>query len=60
MSKSTQLNSCFIQTTPQYWDCECETNYIKPASDPHCEHCGYDRDTCPDSRVTEVAEFTNN
>ena len=41
-------------TTPQYWDCECEDNYIHPSTQALCETCGVFGDEQPDSRVDEV------
>ena len=40
-----------------YWDCECDINYIKPKSLKQCEECGYSHDECPDSRESEVRGF---
>lgn len=43
-------------TTPLFWDCECENNYIHPASDESCILCGAIREEQPDSRVDEVLQ----
>lgn len=43
-----------IETTPEYWDCECISNYIHPKSQPKCDWCGCEQDEMPDSRVDEV------
>lgn len=43
-----------IQTTEDYWDCECEHHFIHSASVPQCKICGAERDSQPDSRVEEV------
>ncbi len=48
-----------VDTTPLYWDCECEKNYIhrkdsRPQEQQFCERCGMSASDCPDSRVTEV------
>jgi len=40
--------------TSLFWDCECESNHIRPASEPRCPHCGTRRDEQPDSRLDEV------
>jgi len=44
-----------IETTPDYWDCECEESYIHKKSDSlKCAKCGATQDEQPDSRVEEV------
>jgi hypothetical protein len=40
-----------------YWDCECEENYIHPILQSKCEFCEYDQDECPSSREIEVQYF---
>ena len=46
-------NPC--ETTPYYWDCECEENYIHFKHDEFkCEKCGTFHDEQPDSRINEV------
>jgi len=49
-------------TNPDYWDCECEDNYIRPKqktgadqSKFECPDCGAREDEQPDSRADEVA-----
>ena len=42
------------ETTPEYWDCECEEEYIHPAGQPCCTKCGAVREDCPDSRLAEI------
>jgi hypothetical protein len=42
------------ETTPDYWDCECTTDYIHHKSVPSCDKCGCDKEDQPDSRVSEV------
>lgn len=42
-------------TDPDYWDCECATNYIRPKSKPECFICNTCEDDQPDSRADEVA-----
>lgn len=49
-------------THPDYWDCECATNYIRPKqslgadqSKFECPLCGAREDDQPDSRADEVA-----
>ena len=46
-------NPYFI-TTHLYWDCECDREYIRPASMLMCEDCGALKDESPDSRLNEV------
>jgi hypothetical protein len=41
-------------TTPDYWDCECQHNYIHPRDQEICSICGAIRTDQPDSRLAEV------
>ena len=46
-----------IQTTEDYWDCECvgmPDEYIHPKSQTMCTVCGQHQDDMPDARVAEV------
>jgi hypothetical protein len=43
-----------VHTTPLFWDCECELNYIHPASEQVCPVCRMNQSEQPDSRITEV------
>ena len=43
-----------ILMTDQYWDCECNKDYIHPNTDDVCTVCHAHRKDQPDSRVTEV------
>ena len=43
-----------FSTTEQFWDCECEVNYIHPKSVLVCPRCKARRDERPDSRMNEV------
>jgi len=46
-----------IQTTEDYWDCECvglPYEYIHAKSQTMCTVCGQHQDDMPDSRVAEV------
>ena len=43
-----------FSTTEQFWDCECEVNYIHPKSLLVCPRCGAHQDDRPDSRTNEV------
>jgi len=40
--------------TDQYWDCECEDNFIHPSSKRVCFNCNTAAVTQPPSRVSEV------
>ena len=42
------------RTTFEYWDCECEHNYIRHKSEKSCLLCGAQEEDMPDSRVREV------
>ena len=41
-------------TTPLFWDCECQEQYIHPVSHNQCWICGTHRDDAPESRLNEV------
>lgn len=40
-----------------YWDCECEHDYIHPKSEKFCPKCGAVQDRAPDSITSEVEEY---
>lgn len=42
------------ETTSDFWDCECEEEYIHHSGQPCCTKCGAIREDCPDSRLSEV------
>ena len=42
------------ETTPDYWDCDCQRDFIHPRSKFRCAYCNAYRKNQPDSRVTEV------
>ncbi len=46
-----------IDTTEEYWDCECEYNYIHPKTQKSCPICGAMADEQPDSIVDEVERY---
>ena len=46
-----------IILTNQYWDCECERNFIHPVEIVMCPVCGSDKDDQPDSRINEVLQL---
>jgi hypothetical protein len=43
-----------LLTTPDYWDCECDENYIHFHQAERCPRCGAERDSQPDARVFEL------
>ena len=45
--------------TADYWDCECEKDYIHPKTQDSCARCGMAeiKDCMPDSHVAEVAKY---
>ena len=50
---STTTNTTVL-TTPEYWDCECDKDYIHHAHELFCQRCGAFKDDQPDARVDEV------
>jgi hypothetical protein len=44
-------------TTPLFWDCECEEDFIHPASENECLRCSSQREHQPDARVDEVLRY---
>jgi len=46
-------------TTPKYWDCDCDDNYIHPKTEQVCKTCGADNSMAdyPDSLIEEVIKF---
>jgi Zn finger protein HypA/HybF involved in hydrogenase expression len=47
-----------IKTNPDYWDCECEHNYIHSKLIAECRKCHARADEMPDSLAHEVEEVT--
>ena len=43
-----------IELNSDYWDCECEDNYIHHISKTDCKDCGAISDEQPFSRQNEV------
>jgi len=41
-------------TTPLFWDCDCEENYIHPASEAVCFACNTRRENACDARMSEI------
>ena len=48
------LSGDVFYTTPLFWDCECERDYIHPCTEPLCPICKVERDDAPNARVDEV------
>ncbi len=48
-----------VETTPSFWDCECQTNYIHPKIEIKCDSCRVFSTDQPDSRVVEVEAMRN-
>ncbi len=46
-----------LKTSEDYWDCECEHNYIHPKTQDRCFVCGAFAEEQPDSRVNEIIEY---
>lgn len=46
-----------ISTTSEYWDCECEKDYIHHHSRLHCSMCLKYSHEQPDSRLVEVVDY---
>jgi hypothetical protein len=46
-----------ILTTSDFWDCECEHDYIHPSTEAFCKKCKTPREEGPDSRVEEVRKY---
>ena len=44
-------------TTPLFWDCECEDDFIHSVSENDCLRCGSQREHQPDARVDEVLRY---
>ena len=43
-------------TTDLFWDCSCESDYIKFHTQKKCRKCGFGKDDSPDSRLVEVVD----
>jgi len=42
------------ETNPDFWDCECDNNYIQPKTIEKCPKCGAYQNDMPDSRQHEI------
>lgn len=50
-----------VETDDNYWDCECDENYIhKKSVTLFCPVCKMTEDECPDSRPNEIKLFYKN
>jgi len=43
-----------IKLSKNFWDCECDENFIHPKNQNTCPECGAVQEDQPDSRVDEV------
>jgi hypothetical protein len=39
-----------------FWDCECQANYIHPVSETKCQRCGAEYENMPPAREDEVKQ----
>ena len=46
-----------IELTGEYWDCECEKDFIHLRSQESCPICKAEQEDQPDSRATEVLKY---
>lgn len=46
-----------IKTSPDFWDCECLTNYIHSNNDLLCPICNAFKHDQPNSRIDELIDF---
>jgi hypothetical protein len=51
----TQMGEFY--TTPLFWACRCEEEYIHPASQEACYACNCRRETADDAKVDDVLHF---
>jgi hypothetical protein len=49
-----------FDTTPLFWDCECERDYIHSCTEQTCPVCKAEREDAPDARVDEVFKYSTN
>lgn len=45
-----------IELSDDFWDCECEENFIHQKSVPICDICNSHQEEQPDSRLEEIEE----
>jgi hypothetical protein len=41
----------------EYWDCDCDDNYIHPITKQFCKKCSSEQEDHPNSREDEVRKF---
>jgi len=50
-----------VITDPNYWDCDCDSNYIHKKSESlSCPICNMTEDECSDSRPNEIKLYYKN
>ena len=47
----------YFITTSLYWDCECDSGFIRSSEVKMCEQCGAFREDSPDSRIHEMKQL---
>lgn len=40
-----------------FWDCECDEDYIHSTYEHYCTHCGVHKNNAPDSHHSEVIKY---
>ncbi len=59
--KNTSRHPLMVETNENYWDCECEEDYIhEKAKKKHCLKCDTSHFDQPDSIQREVEEVIKN
>lgn len=48
-----------IKLNSNYWDCECEENFIHPRTQRKCTACEEHEEDMPDSRENEIKYLLN-
>ena len=56
IAKALDPGNHYFITTSLYWECECDTNFIRSAQMNMCENCGAMKDECPDARIGDVRQ----
>lgn len=46
-----------IIKTREFWNCKCETDYIRRRYEPFCSRCSTSEKGQPDARLDEVIEY---
>ena len=49
-----------VITDSDYWDCECDVNYIHTLFSTKCSLCRALKEDQPESRVEEIAKYSFN